>query len=134
MEGISNIRIVAVDAKRPPVIRKEPYIDIVFELSHQVPKNWSEEFNGLVSKKEFSASIRVDEGRYIETWVRSPDEVADNFNFLKRMVSECSTQYIAKIELSKGKQDAENAATNATLGEQGRLNAIVASLDFGDPQ
>lgn len=134
MEGISNIRIVAVDAKRPPVIRKEPYIDIVFALSHQVPKAWSEEFNGLVAKKEFSASIRVDEGLYIETWVRSPDEVVANFDFLKRMVAECTSQYIAKIELSRGKQDAENAATNASLGEQGRLNAIVASLDFADSE
>ncbi|MFT5449828.1 MAG: hypothetical protein ACI9DC_005026 [Gammaproteobacteria bacterium] len=134
MEGISNIRIVAVDAKRPPVIRKEPYIDIAFELSHQVPKNWSEDFNGLVSKKEFSASIRVDEGLYIETWVRSPDEIAANFDFLKRMVAECTAQYIAKIELSKGKQDTENEAANATLGEQGRLNAIVAGLDFSDPE
>ena len=134
MEGISNIRIVALDAKRPPVIRKEPYIDLAFELSHKVPKNWGEEFNGLVAKKEFSASIRVDEGLYIETWVRSPDEVVANFDFLKRMVAECTAQYIAKIELSKGKQDAENTATNATLGEQGRLNTIVAGLDFSDPE
>jgi len=45
MDGISDIRIVGIDAKRPPIIRKEPCIDIYFELSHKVPKYWAEEFN-----------------------------------------------------------------------------------------
>ena len=31
MEGISDIKIIGIDEKRPPKIRKEPYIDLVFK-------------------------------------------------------------------------------------------------------
>ncbi len=38
MEGISDIKIVSIDSKRPPVIRKQPYIALFFTLSHKGPK------------------------------------------------------------------------------------------------
>jgi hypothetical protein len=130
MDGISDIRIVGIDAKRPPIIRKEPYIDVYFELSHKVPKNWAEDFNTLLAKQPFSATIRVDEGLYIETWVKSPDDIPANFALLKAKVAQCTEQYIAKIALKQGLRDAENAAVGQGQGEQGRLNAILAELDF----
>jgi hypothetical protein len=132
VEGISDIKIVGVDAKRPPVIRKEPYIDIFFELSHKVPKRWGEDFNALMKKQKFTASIRVDEGLYVETWVRSPDEIPENLALLKVKITECNESYIAKVLRSQGKQDADNIAIGKELGEQGRLNSIVAALDFSD--
>ena len=37
MEGISDLKIIGTDERRPPIIRKEPYIDVFFKLSHQAP-------------------------------------------------------------------------------------------------
>jgi len=132
MEGISDIRIVGLDARRPPVIRKAPYIDLFFELSHAVPKDWSEDFNGLLSKSEFPAKIQIAEGLYIETWVRTPDEVTEQFELLKSKVAECNERYIARTMLSRGDRDAKNSSLEGETGEQGRLNRIVAGLEFGD--
>jgi hypothetical protein len=130
VEGISDIRIVGIDSKRPPIIRKEPYIDVYFALSHKAPKNWCEDFNSLLAKQKFSATIRVDEGLYVETWVKSPDDIPANLELLKAKIAECNEQYIAKIAYSKGLRDAENSALGQEQGEQGRLNTILAGLDF----
>lgn len=132
MDGISDIRIVGIDAKRPPIIRKEPYIDIYFELSHKVPRNWAEDFNSLLAKQKFAATINVDAGLYIETWVKSPDDIPANLALLKAKVVECTEQYIAKIARTQGLRDAENTAVGQEQGEQGRLNTIVAGLKFED--
>ena len=132
MDGISNIRIVAVDSKRPPVLRKEPYVEVFFELSHAVPKNWSTDFNALFAKQEFSATIQAEEGLFIETWVRTIDEIPANFAFMKRMVTQCSDQYIAKILASQGQDSADSESSGAVSAEQRRLNTIIAALDFSD--
>ena len=132
MDGISDIRIVQIDPKRPPLIRKEPYIDLFFELTHKVPKDWGEQFNGLAAKQQFTATIKVDEGLYIESWVRTADELPANLAFLQGLVADCSKRYIAKIVLRQGEQASENSALSEGVGEQGRLNAIVALLDFDE--
>ena len=131
MEGISDIRISGIDDKRPPRVRKEPYIDIIFKLIHQAPKDWCEDFNQLVSKAEYTAKIVPATGLFIETWVRKPEEIENVLEVLKLAVTTCSLEYIAKI----------NARTNAAAGhqdkpenegEQGRLNKIIAALNFND--
>ena len=132
MKGISDIKIVAVDSKRPPVIRKQPYIDLFFTLSHKVPKEWAVDFNALVSKLSFKSKIQTDEGLYIETWVRTPDDVAGHFEMLKAKTTECNENYIAKIQLSASKRDSESAALGNETGEQGRLNRIISGLQFGE--
>lgn len=131
MEGISDIKIIAVDSKRPPVIRKQPYIDLFFTLSHKVPKEWAIDFNGLVSKQNFRSKIQTDEGLYIETWVRTPDEVSGHFNMLKDKVAECNESYTAKVLLRASKRADANSAIGNEQGEQGRLNGIIAGLEFG---
>jgi len=130
MEGISDIKIVALDAKRPPVVRKAPYIDLFFELSHKAPKVWCEDFNGLLSKYKFPAKVQPDPGLFIETWVRTPDDVAPHLEHLKLEVAECNERYIENVRLAQGRKDGENAATAQGTGEQGRLNRIVAGLLF----
>lgn len=130
MEGISDIKIIAVDSKRPPVIRKQPYIDLFFTLSHKVPKEWAIDFNALVSKQNFRSNIQTDDGLYIETWVRTPDDVAGHFKMLKDKVAECNENYIAKVLLSASKRDDANSAIGNEQGEQGRLNGIIAGLEF----
>ena len=130
MEGISDIKIVALDPRRPPVIRKEPYLDLYFELSHKVPEDWSADFNELAAKKKLAAKIKPDEGLFIETWVRGPDDIIAHLEALKAKVAECNENYIAKIALRRGQEDDENALLASGTGEQGRLNRIIAGLDF----
>lgn len=132
MEGISDIKIVGVDPKRPPVIRKEPYIDVFFTLSHQAPKAWCEDFNGLMAKKKFTGTIAPEEGQYVATWIRSPDDLVENLQFLQAKVVECNDLYVAKIRASQGTRDGDNEALKLESGEQGRLNNIVSELDFGE--
>lgn len=130
MEGISDIKIIGIDEKRPPRIRKEPYIDIFFKLSHQAPADWCKDFNNLLAKHPSKAKIIEKEGRYIATWVRSPDEIIALLEQLKTSVADCTHQYIQHIELSTQQAANENTSMTEESGEQGRLNRIIASLDF----
>lgn len=132
MEGISDIKIVGIDERRPPKIRKEPYIDIAFKLSHQAPTDWCNDFNTLLSKHPTTPKINESEGLYIDAWVRSPDEIVEFLETLKTKVAECSQQYIERIQLAANNSNEDNAALAQEPGEQGRLNRIIAALDFDD--
>jgi hypothetical protein len=131
VEGISDIRITGIDENRPPRLRKEPYIDLHFRLLHKAPPDWCEGFNDLLLKHEYAPKIIAEEGLFINTWVRSPDEIAALFLVLKEKVSECTAQYIEKIAASKRDADGNNDLLHKEgEGEQGRLNRIIAALDF----
>jgi hypothetical protein len=130
VEGISDLRIIGIDERRPPIIRKEPYIDLFFKLTHKAPADWCNDFNGLLAKHPATPKIKADEGLYIETWVRTPDAVVEILTLLKNTVTECNHQYIERIELSARKAGDDNASLAQETGEQGRLNKIIASLDF----
>lgn len=131
MEGISDIRIIGVDETRPPRILKEPYINLYFKLAHQAPKDWCNDFNNLTSKYTYPAKIEPSTGLYIETWVRKIDEIETSFDTLKTAVSTCNLDYIARIQAQ-----AEAAANTDSLeedtGEQGRLNKVIAHLNYDD--
>lgn len=133
MEGISDIKIVGIDDKRPPVIRKSPYIDIYFKLSHKAPEDWCNDFNALLSKLYNSPKINQKEGLYIEVWVRKADEIVAMLDLLKEKVEECSKKYIERVELLTKNALEENAAlAKNNVGEQGHLNRIISSLEFDD--
>lgn len=131
MEGISDIRIAGMDENRPPRLRKEPYINLYFRLLHKAPPAWCVGFNDLLVKHEYAPKINAEEGLFIETWVRNPDEIVALFNILKEKVTECTAQYIEKIAISKRASDSDNELLQKEGGgEQGRLNKIIAGLDF----
>lgn len=132
MEGISDLKIIGIDEMRPPRIRKEPYIDIFFELSHQAPEDWCRNLNDLLAKEPGKFKIKEKEGIFIETWVRTPDEIVDLLELLKLNVAECTHQYIERIEFAR--HNLEDADTMLALktGEQGRLNKIIAALNFDE--
>jgi hypothetical protein len=133
VEGISDLKIIGIDEKRPPIIRKEPYIDIFFKLSHQAPTDWCNDFNALLSKHPTSPRIKEKEGLYIESWVKTPDEIVAFLTLLKGKVADCNQQYIERIELSaRNAAGAANDALAQESGEQGRLNKILGTLDFSD--
>ena len=131
MEGISDIRICGFDEKRPPRILKQPYIDLFYQLVHKAPKDWCEDFNRLVSKAKLKAKITPATGLFIETWVRNPEEIENSLAILKKTVATCTLEYIAKIE-AQTKADENTQDKPGDEGEQGRLNKIIAALDFGE--
>lgn len=130
MEGISDLKIVGLDEQRAPRIRKEPYIDIVFQLSHKAPADWCEAFNASLRKHPATPKIVESEGLFIEGWVRSPDEIAAYLDVLKKKVAECNAAYIARIEQAERDAISSNSASSEEAGEQGRLNRILATLDY----
>ena len=131
MEGISDIKIIGVDEKRPPMIRKEPYIDLFFKLSHKAPEDWCKDFNALLSKHPTKPRIKEKEGLYIDAWVKSPDEISQFLEQLKDKVTDCSNEYIKRIELSVRNAAKDGASVGGEVtGDQGRLNGIIAGLVF----
>lgn len=129
MEGISDIRISGIDEMRPPRIRKEPYINLFFKLIHKAPRDWCDQFNHLVAKREYPVKIDPSAGLFIETWVRKPDEIELALSGLKKAVSQCNQEYIARI-LAEANSAADMQGNPNETGEQRKLNRIVAGLNF----
>jgi len=132
MEGISDIRIAGIDERRPPRIRKEPYIDLCFRLAHKAPVDWCEDFVDHLSKTDFPVKIDTKECLYIETWVRTQDEIVGHLQTLKKAVAECNARYIEKIRASERDRDGDIDALAREAGPQGQLNRLIAALDFSD--
>ena len=131
MEGISDIKIIGFDDNRPPLIQKEPYIDLFFKLTHKAPKEWCDDFNQLAAKKKYSAKITPTKGLFIDAWVRKPEEIKGLLVELKKIIETCSEDYIDNINAAmRAASNASSDSKKGDEGEQGRLNKIVAALDF----
>lgn len=133
MEGISNIRIIGIDENRPPIVRKQPYIDLFFKLSHRPPEKWCEDFNKLV--KELVPPVKIDksprnEGIFIDAYVRDMNHIPGHLEKIKKKITACNTQYIENIRQREMATTDNNVSILANEGEQGRLNSIVAALKF----
>lgn len=131
MEEISDIRIAGIDENRPPRIRKEPYIDLYFKLSHKAPLNWCKDFNDQMAQDHLTAKIKPEEGLYIDTWVRTPDEISAHLKLLQTKITACNQRYLEKIRLA---QAAGTAGITTVTAEQARLNKIIADLKYEVPQ
>lgn len=59
-----------------------------------------------------------------------PDEIVEYLEQLKAKVTQCSNQYIERIELSARNAVNANVSLSEETGEQGRLNRIIAALKF----
>jgi hypothetical protein len=132
MEGISDIKIIGIDEMRPPLSRKEPYINIYFKLAHKAPADWCDRFNRLVSKMKYTTKIESSEGLFIETWMRNPDEIQGVLNELKAAVKACTEAYIERVRLEVLDAATGGGVNREAEGEQGRLNRIIAGLNYDD--
>lgn len=129
MSGTNEFVIVALDASRPPQIRKDPYIELFFELSEPAPRAWCDEFNSSVQKHMSKPKVRSDEGQYIETWVRNADDIPAHVEFLKKAVLKCNeVQRARDLELSNTRVSESGQETVSSA--QAHLNAIVGALTF----
>lgn len=131
MEGISDIRISGIDQTRPPLIRKEPYINLYFKLNHKAPAKWCDDFNNLFSRGNYPVKIDPVDGIFIETWVRKPEEIEPVLKTLKEAVKVATKTYIVRVE-AEALAAVAKGANPGDEGEQGRLNRIIAGLDFSD--
>ncbi len=127
-----SLKIVGVDEKRPPIIRKQPYIDIFFKLSHKAPREWCEIFNRLSKQLMTPARINKSDGVFIEAYVRDMNLLPEHLNKIKKKVIESNEQYSAVIRKRNEDLLSRNASVDNEGGEQGRLNTIVAGLNFND--
>ena len=131
MEGISDIKIVGIDEQRYPRIRKAPYIDIFFKLSQQAPKEWCDYFNDLGKRLEPPVKIEKNAGLFIEAWVRDMEQIPGYVDKIKKAVEESNLKYVERLrqlQLASG----NDVARSGEDTRQGRLNTILASLNFDD--
>lgn len=131
MKDIRKLKIAGIDSARPPKMRAEPYIDLVFKLSERVNKEWCQDFNMLFTRSEYTVKVNAIDCLYIETWVRTMDEIPGHLKMLQEKVAECNQKFydreLARSQLISDK----NTQLAGEQGAQGLLNDIIAKLDFG---
>jgi len=129
MDNISDIRMIGFDVNRPPKIQNYPCIFLFFELNHETPPEWCEDFNRLVAKYKYTTKIDPKEGLFIESWVRNSDEINDLFGPLKRVIEQCNVEYIAKVNERAGIK-VDTGPVIIVSPAQKELNEVAAALDF----
>lgn len=130
MNAITDIKIVSIDQEKPPLVRKEAYIDLFFKLSHQASNEWCEDFNKLGHQMNPPVKINNVKGLVVETWVREMNHIQDHLNKIKVKITLCNEQLLAKITQRNIALAASNASAAGTGNEQAKLNHIIAELDF----
>lgn len=132
MFDIKQLHICGLDEMRPPRIRKEPYIDLYFKLSEKAPAQWCEIFNDATKSGEFSVKIDPKVGLFIDTWVRKPEEIPLALQRIQQGVAMSIDLYLQQIRDAQ-QAERDRAVTPEDIGEQGKLNQILAQLDFAIP-
>jgi len=118
-----------MDPARPPMIRKEPYIELYFKLNHEPPADWCLLFNEQVGKGAYSIKIKPETPDIIETWVRRSDEIESAFAHIKATLEQCIQLYLERLQAHRqAKQD--EADGEVISAEQRQLNAVIDRLPF----
>ena len=130
MTSFNAIKIIGIDAARPPRIRKEPYVDLFYRLSEDPPEEWCEAFNGFGRQVNPMAKIDSADRAIINTYINDIDAIPAHFERLKEAVAECNTEYQGKLRQRERETARDNADLQAGGGAQSRLNEIIASLDY----
>ena len=130
MNTINDLQIIGIDEERPPMIRKENYIDLFFKLSIKPPLDWCDDFNALGHKIEPAAKVDKTNGNVIETWVREMDLIPGHLEKLKKTIMLCNQQYMEKIKQKQLAAALKEASVVGIDGQQNSLNAIVTALKF----
>ena len=130
MKNTEDLKIIGIDKARPPMIRKEPYIDLVFELSEKANMQWCKDFNELFSATEDNVKINLEDCLYIETWVRTMDEIPKHFINLKTKVSQCNQIFKDRQKAITEAANNKNKTLAEEQGPQGQLNNIISKLNF----
>ena len=130
MTPFNEIKIIGIDANRPPRVRKESYIDLFYQLSEDAPEEWYEDFAGF--GRQVNPLAKIDKGKpgFISTYVNDMDVIPKHFEQLKQAVFDCNAQFQEKLRLREQALARENADTRDQGGQQYKLDEIIAALDF----
>ena len=130
MTLFNEIKIIGIDANRPPRIRKEAYIDLFYELSEDASEEWCEDFEGF--GRQVNPPAKVDKTRrcFINTYVNDMNVIPAHFEQIKQAVVECNAQYLEKLRQREQALARDNASLSEQGGQQFELNQIIESLDF----
>ncbi len=132
MTTFNEIKIIGIDANRPPRVRKEAYIDLFYQLSEDAPEEWSEDFDSFGRQVNPLAKVDKSNRGFINTYVNDMDLIPAHFEQLKQAVADCNAQYLEKLSQRAQALARDNADLREQGGEQFKLNEIIASLDFDD--
>lgn len=132
LDNILDIRIIGIDEKRPPIIRKEPYIDLFFKLSCKPPEDWCEDFNAI--GKNLVPPVKIDKTAraFIDAYVRDMNYIPEHLAIIRKKITACNEKYIESMRLKELAAAEKNASLLPEDGEQRKLNSIVAALKFDD--
>ena len=78
--------------------------------------------------------VKIDEseGIFIDAYVRDMSHIPAHLDKIKKKITACNEQYIESIRLRELAEATKNISLYAEVGEQGKLNTIVAALKFDD--
>ena len=130
MTDVNEIRIIGFDETRPPMVRKENYIDLYFALSRKPPEEWCDDFNRLARQLNPSPKIKSEIGEFVDSYVNDMGLIPAHFSEIKQLIVECNTQFLEKTRLREIKLAEQNGKLQGIGDEQKRLNEIVATLEF----
>lgn len=130
MTTFKQIKIIGLDANRPPRVRKEAYIDLFYQLSEEAPEEWCEDFNGF--GRHVAPLAKIDRGTrcFISTYVNDMDMIPEHLESLKQAVTDCNSRYMERIRQREIELAREAANLGALGGQQFKLNQIIARLEF----
>ena len=87
-----------------------------------------------MSKHPSKPKIDEKDCLFINTWVRKPDEIADQLDLLKKKIVECNLAYIERLEqLTRVANEGGSSRSGEISDEQANLNKIIAALNFDVP-
>lgn len=130
MTDINAIKIIGIDEQRPPMVRKESYIDLFFKLSKQAPADWCEDFNKLGHQINPPAKITPDKGLIIETYVHDMNLIQNQLDKIKQLINRCSEAYLEKERQKQLALESKQAETSSGSAKQNQLNAIISNLNY----
>jgi hypothetical protein len=126
----SDIKITGIDERRPPVVRKEPYIDLYFKLSEEPPAEWKAIFENLVKRIDPPIHVEAKSGTIITTYVRDMKEIQSQLDVIKKRIVTSNENYRAYVVEKAADDAAKLLKLNQGEGAQAKLNAIVATLNY----
>lgn len=130
MTTINQIKLIGIDEERPPLMRKEAYIDLFFKLSQKAPQDWCEDLNKMGHQVEPSFKIDKANGSIVETWTRDMDQIPQQLEKIKKKIKECNEQYLERLRLKVISDAAKTVSANGQDSKQAKLDLIIATLNF----
>lgn len=130
MQNVTEIKIIGIDSKRPPIITDKPYLDLVFELSEQTTKQWNDDFYDLFKNSDIRPKIDAADSLFIVTWTRKMEDIPEHVELLKAKVLECNQIALNRQAALDLLAQSNGKVTESVSKLQGELNTIIANLNF----